>query len=192
MAVVVLSLAAIPLSVLVGALRDPLLLRRSRFWLRFAGLVVCMALPWTAVLAGVGGDDTTFLLLLIALGWGLLLVALAPLLLFRGPGSDPGPSDDSGGGPGPNDDPGPPDRPLGGLPLPDAVQGAWRLRGPHRPRFTMSRRRVARERERERRPVRLSSPWPCQDSNLGATDYESAALPTELQGRDRRHDRARR
>ena len=27
--------------------------------------------------------------------------------------------------------------------------------------------------------------WPCQDSNLGATDYESAALPTELQGRDR-------
>src|SRR5262249_14258794 len=28
--------------------------------------------------------------------------------------------------------------------------------------------------------------WPCQDSNLGATDYESAALPTELQGRDRR------
>ncbi len=24
--------------------------------------------------------------------------------------------------------------------------------------------------------------WPCQDSNLGATDYESAALPAELQG----------
>src|SRR2546423_6501674 len=26
------------------------------------------------------------------------------------------------------------------------------------------------------------SQWPCQDSNLGATDYESAALPAELQG----------
>ena len=24
--------------------------------------------------------------------------------------------------------------------------------------------------------------WPCQDSNLGATGYEPAALPTELQG----------
>ena len=28
--------------------------------------------------------------------------------------------------------------------------------------------------------------WPCQDSNLGVTDYESAALPAELQGRDLR------
>jgi hypothetical protein len=36
------------------------------------------------------------------------------------------------------------------------------------------------------------SPWPCQDSNLGATDYESAALPTELQGRALRHDPVRR
>jgi hypothetical protein len=153
MAVVVLSLAAIPLSVLIGAVRDPLMLRRSRFWLRFAALLVCMALPWTAAFGRPGGDQGTLLLLLLGLAWALLLVALAPVLLFRRPGRGPRESDDSGGGPGPDGDRRGPDRPAGGIPLPDSRQGAWRLRGPHAHRPQLRRRRAAPE--RERRPSRV-------------------------------------
>lgn len=153
--VVVLSLAAIPVWVLIGSLRDPTMCRRSRFWLRFSGLVTCMVLPWLAALAGVGGEQETVTLLLVGLAWALLLVTLAPLLLFRGPGGDFGSSDDSGGGPGPEDDRGGPDRPVRGIPLPDADPPAFRLRGPHTPRRPLHPRRAAPERERERRPSRL-------------------------------------
>jgi hypothetical protein len=153
--VVVLSLAAIPLGVLIGALRDPTLHRRSRFWLRFAGLVTCMVLPWMVGLLAPLGEQAVFALLLLGLAWALLLVALAPLVLFHGAGSDPGPSDDSGGGPGPEDDGRPPPRPPGGIPLPDAEQAASRVRGPHRPRRPTPARRAAPE--RERRPSRVST-----------------------------------
>lgn len=132
------------------------MLRRSRFWLRFSALVVCMALPWTVVLVRPVGEQATLLLLLLGLAWALLLVALAPLLLFRRPGADPGQSDDSGGGPGPRDDGRRPDRPTGELPLSDAEQGKWRLREPHKPRPRLRRRRPVRE--PDRRPSRVRSP----------------------------------
>lgn len=159
--VVVLSLAAIPVGVLISSLRDPTMRRRSRFWLRFCGLVTCMVLPWLAALTGAAGEQGTVTLLLVGLAWALLLVTLAPLLLFHGPGGDSGPSDDGGGGPGPEDDAGGPDRPGGGIPLPDADPPAVRVRGPHTPQRPWHPRRAAPrhaprpERERERRPSRL-------------------------------------
>jgi len=154
MGVAIASLAAIPLGVLIGALRDPTLCRRSRFWPRFAGLVTCIGLPWLVDLLAGFGDRAAWVLLLLGLGWALLLVALAPVLLFRRPDSDPGPSDDADGGPGPDDDGRAPHGPIGGIPLPDAEQSASRVRGPHTPRRIARPRRA--DRERERRPSRLS------------------------------------
>jgi len=151
-AVIALSLAAIPLGVLVSALRDRSLRRRSRFWLRFAAVVICIVTPWTVALVGAVGEPGFVVLSWIGLAWGVLLVGLAPppLLLFRGSGPDPGPSDDDG--PGPEDDRQPPHRPIGGIPLPDAEPPTTRVRGPHRPRPAANPRRSARERER---PLRL-------------------------------------
>jgi hypothetical protein len=152
--VIVLSLAAIPLGVLVSAVRDRSLRRRSRFWLRVAALVVCISLPWMIATVGSVGEQAFGALLWAGLLWGVLLVGLAPVLLFRGPGPDPGPSDDDG--PGPDDDRQPPHRPIGGIPLPDATPPATRVRGPHRLRRAANRHRPAREPERER-PSRV---WP--------------------------------
>jgi hypothetical protein len=151
--VIVLSLAAIPLGVLIGAARDPTLHRRSRFWLRFAVLVSCMVPPWTVGVVAPVSKHGVPTLLLLGLAWALLLVALAPLLLFHGAGSDPGPSDDPGGGPGPGHDRPTPPRPIGGIPLPDADPPSSRVRGPHRPHRPLRPRRG--DRERERRPARL-------------------------------------
>jgi hypothetical protein len=158
--VIVLSLATIPLGVLISALRDPTLRRRSRFWQRFAGLVICMFLPWMVGLVGALSEQAAFTLLCLGLAWALLLVALAPLLLFRGPGSDPGSSDDGGGGPGPGDDRRPPDRPVGGIPLPDGAQPASRVRGHHTPRRAVHPRRAVRGRERRPSRVLRMRPWP--------------------------------
>lgn len=157
MVVVVLSLAAIPLGVLIGTLRDPTLHRRSRFWLRFAGLVVGIVLPWVVGLIASVGEQAALTLLLLGLAWALLLVALAPLLLFRRAGSDPGSSDDPGGGPGPgpDDDRQPPDRPMGGIPLPDSEPPSSRVRGPHGPWRPARPRRASRE--PKRRPSRVRS-----------------------------------
>ena len=149
--VAVLSLATIPVAILVSTLRDPTMHRRSRFAQRFAGLVLCMALPWMVDLVAAPSEQAAVTLLWLGLAWVFLLIALAPQWLFRRPGSDPGPSDE--GGRGPEDDPPPPDRPTGGIPLPDAQQPASRWRGPHTPPRPAHRRRPARE--RERRPSRL-------------------------------------
>jgi hypothetical protein len=148
--VIVLSLAAIPLSVLVSSLRDRSLRRRSRFRLRLAGFGIAMAVPWMIELPSAISEQGSLAPILLALGWGLLLVALAPALLFRGVALDPGSSDDSGAGP--DDHPRPPDRPIGGIPVPDAEQSAERVRGPHtRPPATRPRRPA---REPERSPLR--------------------------------------
>jgi hypothetical protein len=155
--VIVLSLVAIPAGVLISTICDPTMHRRSRFWLRFAGLVACIVLPWTVALAETAGEQGTVTLLLMGFAWALLLVALAPRLLFRGPDSDPGSSDDSGGGSGPADDRRPPDRPIGGIPLPDAEPPRSRVRGAHTPRRPVHRRRA--DRGRERRPTRLWTIW---------------------------------
>ena len=108
--VIVLSVATMPLMGLIGAVRDRSEHRRSRFWARLAGLVVCAALPW--LIGGVVrvGEQAFGVLLFAGLAWALLLVALAPMLLFDRRGSEPGPSDDQDGGHGPEDDP--PQRPI--------------------------------------------------------------------------------
>jgi hypothetical protein len=149
-AVIVLSLVAIPLSVLVGAVRDRSLRRRSRFRLRLAAFVIAMAVPWMIEPPGAISEQANLTPVLLGLGWGLLLVSLAPVLLFRGSAPEPGSSDE--GGTDPDDDLQPPDRPIGGIPLPDAEQPAKRVRGPHPRRRATPPRRSAPE--PERRPLR--------------------------------------
>lgn len=151
------AVAGIPLGVLVSAVRDRSLRRRDRFWLRLTAFVVCVCLPDLLFLGGsaiglVGGDAV--MPLLAGLLWGLLLLALAPSVLFQGPGFDPGtPPDDDGGGPGHGDDrPRTPTLPIGGLPLPDAEQSSVRLRGPRPGRRPLERRPA---REPTRTPSRL-------------------------------------
>lgn len=161
MGVAVLALLPIPVAVLVGSLRDPSLGRRSRFGLRLAALLVCMAVPWLVGLVGRFSDGVENLFLWMGLAWVLTLIALFPRLLFRERGIDPGQSDDDDdGGPGPEDDRRPPRRPIGGIPLPDAEQSSTRFRGPHRPRRAVRTRRPARK--RERRPARLWQFMSCQ------------------------------
>lgn len=112
-----------------------------------------MIVPWIIELPSAVSEQGSLTLVWIGLGWGLLLVALLPVLLFRGPVLDSGPSDNSGPDPGPEHDPQPPDRPIGEIPLPDAEQPAKRVRGPHTPRPATRPRRPARD--PERRPLRL-------------------------------------
>ena len=134
MGLAVLSVALIPLGVLVSAARDRSLRRRSRFGLRLAGFMVSVSLPEVVLAIG-----TTFGMirsepvapLLLSLFWGLLVLVLAPIFLFYGHGVDPpGSSDDGGDGPGPGHDPPSPTSPIGGLPMLNAEQSRLRLRGP--------------------------------------------------------------
>jgi hypothetical protein len=148
-----LLVALIPLGALTGAALDPELPHRSRFGLRFAGFVAGVTLPEVlALLAATLGivSKETVVPLLVGLSCGLVLLVLAPRLLFYGLGSDPGPpDDDDDDGAGPGDDRPSPTPPTGGLPLPDAQQSAMRLRGP---RYW---RRSARSRRRSREPARM-------------------------------------
>jgi hypothetical protein len=105
-------------------------------------------------------------LMLMIAGMHLLgLVCVAVLIipaLREGPGLPPNPDggSDDGGGWGPKSPPKSPDSPRGGIPLPDAVPAAVRLRDHgrladrHRPR----ERRPSRE--PIRKPVRAKSPAP--------------------------------
>jgi hypothetical protein len=94
-------------------------------------------------------------LFLLTMPWILVALMLVPAALFRGQGSPSGPSDpDDGGGGGGGTDPRPPLRPpgapRGGIPLPDADQARWRVRGHDRPGPRRVRpRRAAPERTRE-------------------------------------------
>ena len=149
-----LCVAVIPVSILVGVLRDRSLHRRSRFNLRLAGFLICMVVPWTVALVAPVGDGMAVMLLLIGLAWALVLLALGPLLLFGGADPGPGASDDGGPGRGPEGDPDPPSphRPIDGIPLPDAEPSATRVRGPHPPSRPTPARRPAHQ--PARRPVR--------------------------------------
>jgi hypothetical protein len=142
MLVAAASLAFIPLGILISAMRDPMLRRRSRFWLRVGGLVTCMALPWMVGPFAAVGEQAAGALLWIGTVWMLLLIAFVPLLLFRRGGSEPGPPDDGGGGLGPEHDGPPPHRPIGGIPLPDAEQPSSRVRGSHPSRRGVRPRRA--------------------------------------------------
>lgn len=93
------------------------------------------------------------------LGLGCVAILLIPALrenpaVPRRPRSD-GESDD-GWGHGPKKPPAPPERPRGGIPLPDAVPARVRLREPGRlaDKLPAPQRRPARE--PDRRPVRAS------------------------------------
>jgi hypothetical protein len=159
LAVVALAVALIPVGALVGAARDRSLRRRPRFERRFGVFLVLVTLPEVVVViaatAGFVGDQVETLLLL-SLFWGIALLPLASVLLFHGPGSDPGPSEDGGDDPDSGDDRPSPPLPLGGLPLPDAEQSSTRLRGPRPRRGFSVRRRPAPQRQPRRTPARLS------------------------------------
>jgi hypothetical protein len=162
--VVILFLAALPLSIVGSVARERSERRRSRFWARVAALVIGAMLPWTPALFGAVGEDGFGTLLWVGLAWALMLVALSPFVLFGGPEPDPGASSevhgDDGPGGGPDRDRPLPDHPRGGIPLPDAEPSGTRLRGPHSPRRAARPRRQPRK--PQRRPSRLSPlrPWP--------------------------------
>lgn len=153
--VVVLFVEAIPMGVLVGAVFDRSLQRRTRFWRRFTGIVIVVVLPELAALVAPVGEQAVVALVWGGLAWGLLLLVPSWFVLFHGWGFNPGSADDDDSGPGPEDGPPSPRSPIGGIPLPDAESSSARVRD-HRPplRAPRTRRPV---RDRERPPVRL---WP--------------------------------
>lgn len=159
LAAVALAVALIPVGALVSAARDRSLRRRPRFERRFVVFLFLVTLPEVAVVIGAAAGfvrDQVETLLLLSLFWGIALLPLASVLLFHGPGSDPGPSEDGGDGPDSGDDRPSPPLPLGGLPLPDAEQSSTRLRGPRPKRGFRVRRRPAPQRQPRRTPVRMS------------------------------------
>lgn len=161
--VMVLSIESIPVGVLISlaiqgypdADNAAPLRRRSRFWLRFAGILIAMLLPDLVGILARLGEQAVWPLVLLGFAWSLLLLAPSGFLLFHRVGSDPEPDDGDDGGPGPGDGRPTPPAPIGGIPLPDAEPSSTRLRDHLRPRRTGRPRRPARE--RERRPSRL---WP--------------------------------
>lgn len=148
---------AIPVGALLGAVLACPLYRRSRFWLRFALVLIALVLPdLVAFFAPVSGQ-AALMLVFLGCGWGLALLAPSRFVLFQGHGPDPEPGDD-GGGSGPEGGRPTPPAPIGGVPLLDAEPWSTRLRECQpRGRRTRSRRRVSEpERSPSRsRPVRL-------------------------------------
>jgi hypothetical protein len=97
------------------------------------------------------------LMLMIAGMHFLGLVCAAVLIipaLRDGPDVPPQSGPDEGGGGGPPSPPARPDPPRGGIPLPDAVQSAVRLREPGRLAERLPRRERRPPREPARDPVR--------------------------------------
>ena len=155
---IVLFVEAIPFTVLYGVSGCPLC-RRSRFWLRFAGVVVAMLLPdLVAILAPVG-EQTGGILLLVGFGWGVVLALSSISVLFYGRGFDAGGGDDDGEGPGPGDGRPTPPAPIGGIPLPDAGPASTRVRDHRPPRRAPRPRRPTRQRERLPSGLWPLRPW---------------------------------
>lgn len=155
--VIVLFVEAIPISVLIAAvfpIRQPDAAfswpgrRRSRFWLRFVGVVIAIMLPVLVVVFAPGGEQTAGPMLFSGLAWGMLLAVLARFVLFNGSESDPGSADEDDGGPGPGDGRPDPPAPIGGIPLPDAEPASTRVRDHRPPRSAPRHRRPVRDRER--------------------------------------------
>lgn len=122
--------------------------RRSRFWLRFAGVVIAIWLPVLVAFVAPLSEHAAGLVLVCGLTWGILVVALSRLVLFEGPRVDPGSADGDDGGPGPGGDDRPtPPAPIGGIPLLDAEPASTRLRDHRRPQWGPRPRRPVRERE---------------------------------------------
>ena len=145
--VVVLLIEAGPISALLGVVfprcqLDPLpggppRRRRSRFWLRFAGVFIALFFPLLVGLVARPGEQFAALVLMSGLPWGILVVALSRFVLFDGPGFDPGSADGDDDGPGPG----------GGWPTPPAPIGGFRSSTQNLPRrvcATIARRDGAR------------------------------------------------
>jgi hypothetical protein len=151
MTVVFLEPWLVALWIAVGSGRQ----RRSHFWVRasFAGL----ALPaFMAVLVGVArqrvlplpdhgaGKELLTLLFLV----GVIALMFVPGLLYQPSDPSPGTSESGGGGAGPGPPRPSPDRPLGGVPLPDADQARARARDHQTPRLGDRQRRRPAHRPR--------------------------------------------
>jgi hypothetical protein len=104
--VLVLSAEAILIGTLIGVVLGCPLCRRSRFWLRFAAVVIAIVLPallsLVAILATLG-EQVAGPLFWLGLVWGMLLIATSRFVLFHGRGLDPGPDGGDGGRPGPEE-----------------------------------------------------------------------------------------
>ena len=167
----VLSIEAIPLGILISlvfpgwqpdaALRSPLR-RRSRFWLRFAAVVIAMLLPDLVAILAPLGEQAAGAMLWSGFLWGLLLLVASRFVLFHRSGPDLGPGGEDGDGPDPGDDRPTPPAPIGGIPLPDAEPSSTRVRDHRPPRPARRSRRPLRERERfpsRLWPLRLRPSW---------------------------------
>ena len=136
--------------------------RRSRFWLRFAGVLIAIVLPGLVAILAPLGEQARGMLFWLGLVWGTLLIASSTYVLFHGRGFDPGPGDEDGEGPGPGDGRPTPPAPIDGVPLSDAEPSSTRVRD-HRPtRRASGPRRPIRERYRLRSrlwPLRLWPSW---------------------------------
>lgn len=157
--VLVLSAEAILIGALIGVAFSCPLCRRSRFWLRFAGLVIAIVLPALVAILAPVGEQTAGMLFWLGLVWGISLLAPARFVLFQRWGFDAGPGDDDGEGPGPRDIRPRPPAPIGGIPLLDAEPSSKRVRDHRPPRRLLRPRRPVRQRERLRSRLWPFRPW---------------------------------
>lgn len=163
----VLLVEAMPMAILGGvlgpAVAGPPRRRRSRFRLRFAGVVIAIWLPiWVAVLGALVAsipEQIAGPLLIAGMLWGVLIAAISGVVLFGGPESDPGSADGDDDGPGPGNDWPTPPAPVGGIPLLDAESSSTRLRDHPPPRRGQRPRRPVRQRERVMLWLRAFRPW---------------------------------
>ncbi len=151
----VLSVEAILIGVLIGYVFACPQCRRSRFWLRFAGLVTAVVLPGLVAILAPVGEQAAGPLFWLGLLWGGSADRGVEVCALPRMGSDPGPDDEDGEGPGPGGSRPTPPAPVGGIPLPDAEPSLTRVRDHRSPRRAPRRRRPTRQ--RERLPSRL---WP--------------------------------
>jgi hypothetical protein len=164
-AVLVLLVEAGPISLLIGvvfpcrpldpAVARPPLPRRSRFWLRFAGVAIALFVLLLVGLVARLGEQVAGPLLLSGLPWGILVVVLSRYVLFDAPGFDPGSADGDDDGPGPGGGWPTPPAPIGGIPLLDAEPSSSRVRDHRPPRRGVRPRWPVRQRERL-----ISRLWP--------------------------------
>jgi predicted membrane channel-forming protein YqfA (hemolysin III family) len=154
---IVLIVETMPLGALISAARDRSLRHRPGFRTRFFAVAGVIVLPSAAALFRAVGDWTV-IVLLASVVWGFFVFVMARPVLFELGGTDPGPSDDGGGGSDPADNPRPSPWPLGGAPLPDAEPSSIRRRDHHRPDRGSRLRPRRPVREPDRRPTRAPNP----------------------------------
>jgi hypothetical protein len=160
--------------------------RRSHFWARVA--LVCLVPPLWLLLAFLLLDahllpehPMASILWCTCLAW-VPAAACAPALFYQRECQSPGASDDGGGGSAPDPSPASPASPRGGIPLPDAGPGQWRLRDHDRPEtHNPIERRPAHEPDRT--PTLATGPrQPRSHAARLARDGSVAGLRSGYQG----------